>query len=218
MPTPDLTWEHDYPHRDDLLAIDATCAASEGRRPWPPDTPPEEALRRAQISAAFVIEKLARDFMAGKQFTGVQTHTRGVVVDQARTARVVADAWSQGPRPPDVQAFVDRAVGCLRQGFEHDLVVLEWDRPGYDDVTRSFRRLLSFASDPHHTPVVLTWQPEAPAGPPPLVPPITPPRAPSRANGRSLALCALEFLHTSLNFLAVVAVIVVIVLMLTRRR
>jgi hypothetical protein len=55
---------------------------------------------------------------------------------------------------------VDRAVGCWRQCLARGVRVMEWDRPGYDEVTRAFQGLLSYASDPSVTPVVLAWEAE----------------------------------------------------------
>jgi hypothetical protein len=155
---PPEPWELDYPHREDLFDVRLACTALHA------DPPPRGAERdariaRAQISVAYQLEKIARGYMGGKQFTGVQLQKRGVLVSDAFTAASTAAAFDAGPRTPEVQAWVDRAVGCLRQCFDHDLVVLEWDRPGYDDVTRSFQRLLSYASNPDVTPVVLPWEP-----------------------------------------------------------
>jgi hypothetical protein len=160
-------WSAEYPFRDELGEILAVVSAAQGRRGWPEGVTREEAIARAQISGAFRIERLARLFMAGRQFTGVQLDKRGVLVDDAFTARTVADAWRLVPRTPEAQRWIDRAAGCLRQCFEHGMVVLEWDRPGYDDVTKLFFPLLGFASDPSVTPVELRWEPAYLGEPPP---------------------------------------------------
>jgi hypothetical protein len=157
-PHPLAPWELDYPHREELWeARYPLLKAYRGEAPLPAGETAEQVLARAQISGAYHVEFLARSVMAGQQFTGVQTHKRHVLVDQSSTAWDLRQIWDAGPRTLEVQAFVDRAVGCLRQVFAQGVVVLEWDKPGYDDVTRSFKELLVYASDPEVTPVVLEW-------------------------------------------------------------
>ena len=145
--------------------------------PTPAGLTPEEAVRQAQVSAAHELEGFARAILRGEQFTGVQLSQRRVVVDQAERAWDIASVWRAAPRDAEVQALVDRAVGCLRQCLAQGVVVLEWDRPGYDDVTRAYRELLPFASDPDVTPVELPWEPEfkgEPVLPTKRAPPVPP--------------------------------------------
>lgn len=150
-------WEREYPARDDLFSV--MRAVSDARAGGPPGPAGEEAITRAQISAAFHVERLARAFMSGRQFTGVQRDKRGVVVVDAHDARTVAEAWRLRPPTPEAQAWIDRALGALRQCFARGMAVLVWDRPGYDDVTPEFLALLDFASSPEACPVVLAWDP-----------------------------------------------------------
>jgi hypothetical protein len=115
--------------------------------------------RRAQISAAYRVECLARAFMRGEQITGMLEEKRLRMVDAASTPRICCRIWDVQPRTPEVQALVDRAVGCWRQCVERGATVFEYDRPGYDEVTTYFQPLLRYASDPSVTPVVLEWDP-----------------------------------------------------------
>lgn len=144
MSSEDKRWELDYPHRDDLFDV----------RRWT-----SLDVTRAQISAAFLLEKLARAYMGGRQMTGVQTHKRFVLVDDIETVRVIHAAFAASTPTPEAQTWIDRALGCLRLCFTHGMAVLMWDRPGYDDITGDFKSLLTFASDPNHTPVELAWEP-----------------------------------------------------------
>ena len=165
---PPRPWELDYPHREDLWeARYPLLKAYRGEAALPAGETAAQVLARAQISAAWHLEGLARAVFQGEQFTGVQTHKRRVLVDQSSTAWDIRQIWDAGPRSPEVQAFVDRAVGCWRQVCAQGVAVLEWDRPGYDDVTRSFDELLAYASDAAVTPVVLAWDADYHGEPPP---------------------------------------------------
>lgn len=162
MPTrPMEPWERDYPYR--LPIWRASWPLSPNNRPDPKaqgEASPEQVYRRAQISAAYQLERIARSFMRGEQCTGILGDKRLRIVDHASTPRDMCRLWDVQPRTPEVQALVDRAVGCWRQCVERGVTVFEYDRPGYDEVTRSFQPLLRYASDPSVTPVVLEWDPE----------------------------------------------------------
>lgn len=145
--TDDRLWESDYPHRDDPADIGRLM------REEPVD------VTRVQIAAAFQVERRARAFMGGRQMTGVQTSKRHVLVDDDYVARTLLRAFQVAAPSEEAQKWMDRALGCLRQCFARGMVVLMWDRPGYDDVTPAFQALLAFASDPTHTPLELAWEP-----------------------------------------------------------
>jgi hypothetical protein len=153
--------ELDYPTRLPMWrAYWPLIPANRPRPPFPNGDTVERVYARSQISAAWFVERLARDFMAGRQPTGMLGEPRLRVVAAASTAREICQIWNVQPRSPEVQALVDRAVGCLRQCFARDMRVFEYDRPGYDEVTRFFLPLLQYASDPSVTPVVLDWDPD----------------------------------------------------------
>ena len=173
-------WELDYPHRDTYWRVHWPNPTPQGVWSVPEGLSEAEAIRRAQVAAAHELERFARVIMGGHQFTGVQLSQRLVVVDDAARARDIAKVWRAAPRDAEVQALVDRAVGCLRQCLDRGVRVLEWDRPGYDDVTRSYRELDGFASDRSVTPVVLAWEPDFQGEP--LLPRVASPgsRAPAR--------------------------------------
>lgn len=171
-------WEREYPYRDELwVARYPLLEGRTGARALPPGVSTDEALPRAQIAAAYRLEQLARAVMAGRQFTGIARYPRHTLVDNASTAADIAAIWAAEPRTADAQAFIDRALGCWHQCRARGVIVLQWDRPGYDDVTTEFDRLFDFASEPHHTPVVLAWE-EAYLGEPRRGPPVPPPRYP----------------------------------------
>jgi hypothetical protein len=157
----DKRWEADYPHRDALVDV----------RRWT-----SLEVTRAQISAAFLIERLARAYMGGRQRTGVLTPKRSVLVDDIETVRVTHAAFAAAPPTPEAQAFIDRALGCLRQCFAHGMVVYAWEHRDYTGITDSFKSLLSFASDPNHTPLELAWEPTYLGDRPPLPPNFKPPK------------------------------------------
>jgi len=143
-------WQDAYPFRDDLWVALRRLETHPGK----------DAIARGQISAAYAVEGLAREFMAGRQFTGILLTRRHAVVDNASRARDVRALWSAGAPGTEAQAFIDRAAGCLRQAFDATMHVYQWDRPGYDDITGEFRDLLQFASEGAGTPVLLSFEEE----------------------------------------------------------
>ncbi len=153
-------WELDYPHRKTLWKAHWPLIPANRPQPLLPNGDTlEQVYARSQISAAWFVERLARDFMAGRQPTGILGERRLRVVADAYAATMIRQIWDVQPRSPRVQALVDRSVGCLRQCFERGMQVMQYDRPGYDEVTRAFVPLLDYASDPSVTPVVLDWDP-----------------------------------------------------------
>jgi hypothetical protein len=134
--------------------------ANRPKAPLPDGDTVEQVYTRSQISAAYHLERISRAFMSGHQVTGLLGDKRRRIVDSSATASYTRQLWNVQPRSPVVQALVDRAVGCWRQCVERDIQVFEYDRPGYDEVTKSFTPLLDYASDPRVTPVVLEWDPE----------------------------------------------------------
>jgi hypothetical protein len=160
MTRPLEPWEYDYPHRLPMWQVEWPLrpnnrpSSDEGG-----DWAPEQVYRRAQISAAYQVERLARAFMRGEQITGILAEPRHRMVDAASTPQICCRIWAAQARTPEVQALVDRAVGCWRQCVERGVTVFEYDRPGYDEVTKSFEPLLRYASDASVTPVVLEWDP-----------------------------------------------------------
>lgn len=155
-PIPPEPWELDYPFRDDLDA--ARAAVGRGA----------PAVERAQIAAAYQLERRARAAMAGRSGAITTIDGRRALRDTAASAYAIEAIWQAGRRTPEVQRWVDRAVGCLRQCFEHDVAV--WEPDGGRAVTHAFRPLLAYASDPRRTPVALVWEEPAPT-PPPRRPP-----------------------------------------------
>ena len=140
--------------------------AADGDRPPPDGSDPASARRQSQRIAAAHIEGLARSVLAGVQPTGEQTDPRRVLVDQAATAQMVAAIWQAAPPAPAEQAIIDQALGCLRQCFDQGVVILEWDRPGYEDVTAAFQELMIFATHPSATPLGLPWVEASPRSTP----------------------------------------------------
>ncbi len=161
MPRDLAPWELDYPHRLPMWKAHwPLIPANRPRPPLPNGDTVEAVYARSQVSAAYHLERNARAFMAGQQRTGMLGNKRQRIVGSAVMAIHTREIWDVQPRSPEVQALVDRAVGCWRQCVERGIQVFEYDRPGYDEVTTFFVPLLAYASDRSVTPVVLDWDTE----------------------------------------------------------
>ncbi len=107
--------------------------------------PTADDVERAQVSAAYRVEELVRAWSGGTHHTGVIMSRRALVTN-ASWANAVAEIWDAAPRSAATQPVVDRALMHLSRAFDDGLRCFEWDRPGYDEVTRSFTALLSRAA------------------------------------------------------------------------
>ncbi len=103
-----------------------------------------EQLDELVVDAAFDLEFRARRVFASHQFRGILQGKNTLVWD-AQSGTAIEKLLSDHQPGPEARRHLDRALAWWATALDHGMGVYEWDRPGYDDVTNTFRGLLRFA-------------------------------------------------------------------------
>ena len=101
------------------------------------------SLDRHVLDIAFSFEFHARRVLAGVAFRGVFHDDDVLVWDYAPIRHL--DQWLDVGEPgPWVRRRLDEALAIFKHALDQGLRVYQYDRPGYDEVTSSFKNVVCY--------------------------------------------------------------------------
>jgi hypothetical protein len=153
----------------------------------------DEAIGEAQRAAGAFVERWVEAWFEGRHGSGTIAEGRGVVVESARTATLLARAFSLPPASDEAKSAMQRGLARLREALDRGLRVEAFSPAApeancYVDVTERFARVLATASvEPLPLDPLVFEEPGAwrPPGALPEAPRVAAPRATSTEGDRS---------------------------------